>query len=41
MDDEKYLSNVLDIGAEDAFYRARKTLAKVYRKIGFVPKTNK
>ena len=41
IDDKTYLSNVLDKGAEDAFYRARKTLTKVYRKIGFIPKSNK
>ena len=33
-----YLESVLAKGAESAHYRARKTLAKVYRKVGFIPK---
>lgn len=33
--DKKYLSEVLASGAERAFKAARKTLSKVYRKIGF------
>ena len=35
--DKKYLEDVLAQGADDAFRRARKTLSKVYRKIGLVP----
>lgn len=33
--DKKYLSEVLSAGAERAFKAARRTLSKVYRKIGF------
>ena len=33
-----YLESVLKQGAESAERLARKTLAKVYRKIGFIPK---
>ena len=36
--DKNYLNLILKKGAEDAFYRARKTLSKVYRKVGFLPK---
>ena len=36
--DKSYLNLILNKGAEDAFYRARKTLSKVYRKVGFLPK---
>ena len=36
--DKAYLESVLDKGAENAYYRARKTLSKVYRKVGFIPK---
>jgi len=38
MGDKKYLEGILKVGAENAFYRARKTLSKVYRKIGFIEK---
>jgi tryptophanyl-tRNA synthetase len=34
--DKSYLESVLAKGAENAFYRARKTLSKVYRKVGFI-----
>ncbi|MBC8256319.1 MAG: tryptophan--tRNA ligase [Candidatus Marinimicrobia bacterium] len=34
--DKAYLESVLTKGAENAFYRARKTLSKVYRKVGLV-----
>ena len=34
--DKAYLETVLARGAENAFYRGRKTLSKVYRKVGFV-----
>lgn len=34
--DKRYLEDVLAQGADDARKRARKTLSKVYRKIGFV-----
>lgn len=36
MDDKAYLSSVLNQGAEAARHIARKTLGKVYRKLGFV-----
>ena len=36
--DKSYLETVLANGAESAFYRARKTMSKVYRKVGFIPK---
>ncbi len=36
--DKAYLESVLNKGAENAYYRARKTLSKVYRKVGFIPK---
>ena len=36
--DKAYLESVLARGAENAHYRARKTLTKVYRKVGFIPK---
>jgi len=35
LSDKKYLNSVLSLGAERAFKIARKTLSKVYRKIGF------
>ena len=34
-----YLTSITKTGAEKASYLARKTLSKVYRKIGFVPKS--
>ncbi len=37
MQDKSYLESVLKKGAENAFFRARKTLSKVYRKVGFIP----
>jgi len=36
MDDKTYLNSVLNHGAENARRIARKTLSKVYRKLGFV-----
>ena len=33
--DKAYLDSILKSGAEKAGYMARKTLSKVYRKIGF------
>ena len=36
--DKAYLESVLARCAESAHYRARKTLTKVYRKVGFIPK---
>ena len=36
MKDKAYLESVMKDGAERAAYRARKTLSKVYRKVGFV-----
>ena len=35
--DKAYLNDILKSGAEKARYKARKTLSKVYRKIGLVP----
>ena len=37
INDKAYLESVLSRGAENAYYRARKTLTKVYRKVGFIP----
>ncbi len=37
IDDKQYLSDILSKGAEAASCRARKTLSKVYRKLGLVP----
>lgn len=36
INDKAYLESVLSEGAENAYWRARKTLTKVYRKVGFV-----
>ena len=36
--DKDYLNKVLSEGAEKASYLARKTLSKVYRKIGLIKK---
>ncbi len=36
--DKAYLNTVLAEGAQKAYLRARRTLAKVYKRIGFVPK---
>ena len=36
--DKEYLNNVLSKGAEKAYYIARSTLSKVYRKIGLIKK---
>ena len=36
--DKTYLESILSKGAENAYYRARKTLSKVYRKIGCISK---
>ena len=38
--DKAYLEAVLARGSESAHYRAQKTLTKVYRKVGFIPKTS-
>ena len=38
MDDKGYLEMVLKAGADKSFIHARKTLSKVYRKVGFLPK---
>ena len=38
INDKKYLESILDSGANNAYHRARKTLTKVYRKVGFLPK---
>ena len=37
INDKSYLESVLSKGAENAYYRARNTLSKVYRKVGFIP----
>jgi len=36
--DKTYLNDLLKKGSDNATYRARKTLSKVYRKVGFVKK---
>ena len=36
INDKDYLESVLLQGAENAYCRARKTLSKVYRKVGFL-----
>ena len=41
INEKSYLESVLIKGAEEANYRARKTITKVYRKVGFIPKINK
>jgi len=38
MDNKDYLGKILRDGSENAEFRAKKTLQKVYRKIGFIPK---
>ena len=38
INDKLYLEQVLSQGAEKSYYRARKTISKVYRKVGFIPK---
>ena len=38
INDKEYLNGVLKDGSEYASYKARKTLSKVYRKIGFIKK---
>ena len=38
INNKEYLELVLSRGAEEAYYRARKTLSKVYRKVGFIPR---
>ena len=38
IDDKKFLNDILNTGQEYANYTARKTLSKVYRKVGFVKK---
>jgi len=35
--DKAYLNDIIKSGAEKARYKARRTLSKVYRKIGLVP----
>ena len=36
--DKNYLNSILSKGSENAYFRARKTLSKVYRKVGFIAK---
>ena len=38
MADKAYLESIMKEGAEKAGYYASKTLSKVYKKVGFVPK---
>ena len=38
INDKDYINNILKKGSEQASYKARKTLSKVYRKIGFIKK---
>jgi tryptophanyl-tRNA synthetase len=38
MNDKGYLETVLKVGSDKSFIHARKTLSKVYRKVGFLPK---
>lgn len=38
--DKVYLNSILKSGQEKASHRARKTLSKVYRKIGLIPRAN-
>ena len=38
IDDKEYLNNILQDGANRASFKARKTISKVYRKVGFVKK---
>lgn len=38
--DKSYLNNILKSGQEKASYRARRTLSKVYRKVGFIPRVS-
>ena len=37
MSDKKQLEDILADGAGEAFRRARKTMSKVYKKIGLIP----
>ena len=36
MNDQTYLNNILSDGSNKASYKAKKTISKVYRKVGFV-----
>ena len=38
INEKDYINNILKKGSEQASYKARKTLSKVYRKIGFIKK---
>ena len=38
MDNKNYLEKVYRDGAEKAEYHARRTLSKVYKKVGFIPR---
>ena len=38
INDREYLNNVLKEGSEKASFKARKTISKIYRKVGFVKK---
>lgn len=38
-EDKEYLDRILKEGAQKAFYTSRKTLSKVYKKIGFIPQS--
>ena len=36
INDKNYISTILNTGKEKASYKARRTLSKVYRKVGFI-----
>ena len=38
INDKEYLNNVLENGSKEASFIARKTISKVYRKVGFIQK---
>ena len=38
INDKDYLNNILNEGSEYAIYKSRKTLSKVYRKVGLINK---
>ena len=38
INNKDYLNNILNEGSEYAIYKSRKTLSKVYRKVGLINK---
>ena len=38
MNDKDYLLNILKSGSEYGYKKSQKTLSKVYRKVGFIPR---